>query len=231
MLSHLLLSLIPAVFAITLHEAAHGFAAFALGDSTAREQGRLSLNPLRHIDPMGSIIVPGLMVLGQLIATGHPGFIFGWAKPVPVNVMRFRHPLQGMGVVAAAGPGMNFLLAWLGALGLHLLPFMPAQASQWVMDGLFDFILFNLALGLFNLIPIPPLDGSRIIAAVLPARVAMHWVRLDRYGVLPVLMIVMLLPWLGHQLGMDLDPVRWLMDRMLRPAVGLVLRLAGHDGG
>ena len=113
----LALAVIPAILAITLHEAAHGYAALALGDDTARQAGRLSLNPLRHVDRVGTILLPGFLLISQLLTIGHVAFMFGWAKPVPVAAWRFRNPRRGMALVAAAGPAMNFFLAWLARAG------------------------------------------------------------------------------------------------------------------
>ena len=185
-LLQIVLAAIPTIIAITLHEAAHGYAALALGDDTARTQGRLSINPLRHIDRFGTLILPGLLVLGQLLTIGRVAFLFGWAKPVPVSAWRFRNPRQGMAIVAAAGPAANFVLAWVGAVAMHGLRWMPGfvgEAGAELGETMLEtFILANLVLGLFNLLPIPPLDGGRIVVGVLPERWAAGWARLERAG-------------------------------------------------
>ena len=151
-----------------MHEAAHGYAAWALGDDTAKVAGRLSLNPLVHVDRVGTILLPGALLIFQLITIGRVEFMFGWAKPVPVSAWRFRDPRRGMALVAAAGPLMNFFLAWLGALR-----FTACRAADTTRGPAVSFIqlfmLVNLGLGLFNLIPIPPLDGGRIAVGILPA--------------------------------------------------------------
>ena len=160
-----LLAVIPTVVAITLHEAAHGYAAWALGDDTARRLGRLSLNPLAHVDRFGTILLPGFLLVTQLLTIGRVAFMFGWAKPVPVDARRFHDPRRGMMVVAAAGPAMNFFLAWIGALALYLVPLLAGdpRSTGMAVDFLFYFMLANIVLGTFNLLPIPPLDGGYIL--------------------------------------------------------------------
>jgi Zn-dependent protease len=230
----LVLAVVPAILAITLHEAAHGYAALALGDDTARQAGRLSLNPLRHVDRVGTILLPGFLLLFQLLTIHRVLFMFGWAKPVPVSAWKFRDPRRGMAVVAIAGPAMNFLLAWIAAL---LLPrpealagggadYLDAAISQSPIIGLFlfYFILTNLVLGLFNLIPIPPLDGGRIAVGILPLNLARWWARLERVGIL-VVIALLLLP----HLVQGVDPLGDALQTVVPWAVDLVLRLAGHD--
>src|SRR5277367_5188801 len=135
------LAVIPIVLAITLHEAAHGYAALAMGDDTAKKAGRLSLNPLAHVDRVGTILLPGFLLIVQLLTLHRVMFMFGWAKPVPVAAWRFRHPRQGMMVVAAAGPAMNFFLAWLAALAAHGLDLLPAGSVELATTFVLDFIL------------------------------------------------------------------------------------------
>ena len=224
----LLLAAIPVILAITLHEAAHGFAALAMGDDTARRMGRLSLNPLRHVDRFGTIILPGMLLIMQLLTIHRIAFMFGWAKPVPVDARRFRNPRQGMMLVAAAGPAMNFLLAWLGALAFYALPSLPVGGAELAATFLFYFILSNLVLGLFNLLPIPPLDGGRIVVGLLPPGPAAAWARLERAGLLIVILLVFLLPNLLAEFGIAFDPVRGAFNTVLPWAFRLVLRAAGH---
>ena len=221
---------IPAIFAITLHETAHGYAAWALGDDTARRMGRLSLNPLRHVDRVGTLLVPGALVLGQLLTIGHVGFMFGWAKPVPVDPSGFPNPRRGMALVAAAGPAANFVLAWLGALGLHGVLHLPGEAASYGETMLEAFILVNLVLGLFNLLPIPPLDGGRIAVGVLPLPLARAWARLEGAGLALVLIGVFLLPRLAAEFGGRFDPVGGALNRVVPWAFQLVLRLSGNNG-
>jgi Zn-dependent protease len=218
------LAVVPAILAITLHEAAHGYAALALGDDTARRAGRLSLNPLRHVDRVGTILLPGFLLIFQLLTIHRVLFMFGWAKPVPVSAWKFRDPRRGMAVVATAGPLMNFFLAWLGAV---LLP-TSAHSLLGEMAGQFlsYFILTNLVLGLFNLIPIPPLDGGRIAVGILPLELARWWARLERVGILLVI-VLLLLP----HLVPGFDPLGNALEIVVPWAIELVLRLAGHDVG
>jgi len=220
---------IPVIFAITLHEAAHGYAALALGDDTARRLGRLSLNPLRHVDRVGTLLLPGALMLGQLLTIGRVVFLFGWAKPVPVSAWRFANPRQGMAMVAAAGPLMNFFLAWLAALLIHGERLLPDAAGDVVDTMLQTFILANLVLGLFNLLPIPPLDGGRIVVGLLPERLAQGWARLERAGIFIVLLLVFLLPRLLAEFGIRFDPVGRALNTGLPWAFDLVYRLAFHD--
>ncbi len=227
----ILLAAVPTIIAITLHEAAHGYAALAMGDDTARQAGRLSLNPLAHVDRFGTIILPGFLLVTQLLTFGRVGFMFGWAKPVPVSAWKFRDPRRGMMVVAAAGPAMNFLLAWLGALALYPVPLLPEVVQGPALQFLFYFMLVNIVLGVFNLIPVPPLDGGRIVVGLLPLPAARVWARLERAGILIVLLVVFLLPALARQAGYSFDPVRTLLGAVAEPAIRLVLALAGHPLG
>lgn len=215
----LALAIVPAVLAITLHEAAHGYAALALGDTTAKDAGRLSLNPLRHVDRMGTLIVPGILLVTQLLLPPHRvSFMFGWAKPVPIGAWRFKDPRRGMAIVAVAGPAMNFFLAWLGALAVQQV------TNEIAVQFLFYFILTNLVLGLFNLLPIPPLDGGRVVVGLLPLELARVWEQLERYGILIVLGLVFLLPRLT-----DYDPVGDALNIVLPWAFKTIFMLAGHD--
>jgi Zn-dependent protease len=215
----LALAIVPAVLAITLHETAHGYAALALGDTTAKDAGRLSLNPLRHVDRMGTLIIPGFLLVAQLLLPPHRvSFMFGWAKPVPIGAYRFKDPRRGMALVAMAGPAMNFFLAWLGALAVQ------AVSNDIAAQFLFYFILTNLVLGLFNLLPIPPLDGGRVVVGLLPLELARAWAQLERYGILIVLGVVFLLPRVTNY-----DPVGEVLRTVLPWAFRTVFMLAGHD--
>jgi len=235
------LAAIPAILAITLHEAAHGYAALALGDDTARNAGRLSLNPLRHVDRVGTILLPGFLLIFQLLTIHRVVFMFGWAKPVPVAAWKFRNPRRGMAAVAVAGPAMNFFLAWVGALlmpgpaGLvdNGMDYIEGAISQYPVIGLFlfYFILTNLVLGLFNLLPIPPLDGGRIAVGLLPLELARRWARMERAGILLVLLVIFLLPQLMREFGIRFDPFGDTLNTVVPWAINLLLRLAGHDIG
>ncbi len=173
------------LMAIILHEVAHGWVANRLGDPTARDQGRLTLNPLPHLDLFGSLVIPGFLLL-----TGSP-FILGWAKPVPIDIRRFRDPLRGFAIAALAGPVANFLQLIVFALLFRL-----AVASGWPLWVIYLAVsgaAINLLLGLFNLLPIPPLDGSRIVAAWLPPHLAIRYLAIERFG----FVIIFGLLWLG----------------------------------
>jgi Zn-dependent protease len=218
-----LLAIVPVIFAITLHETAHGYAALALGDTTAKDQGRLTLNPLAHIDRVGTIILPGFLLITQLLFMGKVLFMFGWAKPVPVSAWKFPNPRRYMALVALAGPAMNFFLVWLSALALRGLA--DADAAPWLNTILFDFMLVNMVLGLFNLLPIPPLDGGRVMVGILPENLARSWAGLERYGLLIVLALILVLP---NVFG--INPVNDVLETVLPRAFRLAFWMAGYHG-
>ena len=207
--------IIPLVLAITFHEAAHGFVAHALGDDTAYKLGRVSFNPLRHIDPFGTLMLPALLLLS------HSPFLFGYAKPVPVNFRKLREPRSGMVLVALAGPATNILLALAAAVSFHLVDLIPANASQWVVDNLKNMILINVVLAVFNMMPIPPLDGGRVAVGLLPRPLAVPLSRLEPFGMLILIGILILLPLAGSQFGLNLD----VISTMLRSVTNFVIRL------
>lgn len=226
----LLLAVVPTVIAITFHEAAHGYAADALGDDTARRAGRLSLNPLRHVDRVGTVLLPGFLIISQVLTLGHVAFLFGWAKPVPVSAWRFDNPRRGMALVAMAGPMMNFALAFAAALLFHVTDRFDGTGGAIAEDVLNLFLVVNLVLGLFNLIPIPPLDGGRVAVWLLPERLAMQYARLERAGLVLVIVFVVVMPRLLREFGIDFDPVGGGLMRVLTWADHGVRLLAGtHD--
>jgi len=206
---------LPVLIAITFHEAAHGWVAWRLGDDTAYRLGRVTFNPIRHVDPVGTLIIPGM-----LLVFGSP-FLFGYAKPVPVAFHRLRNPRWDMVLVAAAGPGINILLACASAALFNFVEFLPGAAQQWTASMLEKSILINLILATFNMLPIPPLDGGRIAVGLLPRSLAMPLARVEPYGFFLVLGLIFLLPMLGRELGMDLNIV-W---RIIGFVVGNLLYL------
>ncbi len=176
--SALLISVPAILFGLTIHEFSHGYIAFLLGDPTARNEGRLTLNPLKHLDPIGTL----LLFL--------PWTRFGWARPVPINPHNFKNPLRDLAIASLAGPLANFFLAITAGLVARLLSFYGIAGFFWRLAA--SFVLYNLTLGFFNLIPIPPLDGSRLIYYLLPSAVSMNYAKLERYGLLGVLVILTL---------------------------------------
>ena len=181
--------LISLLVGFSLHEAGHAYAATHLGDDTARSQGRLTINPIPHLDLFGSVLLPGILIAAQWpsIAAGNPPLIFAAAKPVPVNPMNFKRPLADFAFVAAAGPMVNIFLAVLGALALNFV-----SVGTLMLQFLNTFIYINLVLAFFNLLPVPPLDGSKIVAAFLPRPLAWRLVSLDRIGFLLIIGLIVL---------------------------------------
>jgi len=199
-LATIVLWAVPIILAITLHEAAHGFVARMFGDQTAWMLGRVTLNPLKHIDPVGTLLVPGMLLLAAKFMGGSP-FLFGWAKPVPVNFANLRHPKRDMLWVAAAGPAMNFVMA----LGWALLLVASMPGGAWASDGLHEMsrigVSINLVLMALNLLPIPPLDGGRIAVSLLPMKAANALSRVEPYGLFVILALVAIPGALGTVLG------------------------------
>ena len=206
---------LPVLFAITVHEVAHGWVARRLGDPTAYMMGRLTLNPLKHIDPVGTVAVPlMLIVLGSV--TGNP-FVFGWAKPVPVTWENLRHPKRDMALVAAAGPGANLVMALLWAL-LMKLGILLGEGAAWVALPLlymgFAGITINLVLMVLNLLPLPPLDGGRVVAGLLPGRLSYQFSRIEPYG-LVILLGLLFMGWLGYLLWPPVSLLQGLIFSVL----------------
>lgn len=210
-----------AVIAIVFHEVAHGWAADALGDPTARERGRLSLNPLRHLDPFGTVALPLLLFGLQMMSIGRVEFLFGWAKPVPVDPRNFRRPRQDMALVAAAGPAMNLALAFAFATCGHVVDLLRDTAGFLAAEAIVFAVQINLLLMLFNLIPVPPLDGGRILVGLLPLGLARALARLEPAGLVLVLLGLFVLPALLRLAGVAFDP----LAQLLLPPLAVLRRL------
>jgi Zn-dependent protease len=205
--------LIPLIVAIVLHEISHGWVANAFGDPTARDLGRLSPNPLRHVDPFGTVVLPLVLAV-----SGAP--VFGWAKPVPVVAKRMRNPRVHMMIVALAGPGMNLLLAMIGGIVLVLVrPEAPPEGALmlFLLANLINFIAINIFLAIFNLLPLPPFDGGHVVEGLLPRRLARHYRKLARFGFPLIIFLLLILP--------AMAPGANIVERVVRPPVEWLLRL------
>ena len=214
--------ILPLVLAITLHEAAHGYVALRFGDDTALMAGRVTLNPLKHVDLWGTIIIPGLLIFARA------PFLFGYAKPVPVDFGRLGNPRRDMIWVAGAGPAMNLFLAVISALLIHGVGVLPAPALGWVADNLINSLRINVLLAVFNLLPLPPLDGGRIAVGLLPDSLARPLSRVEPFGFFILIGALFLLPYLGGMLGVELNIFRWLVGVPSQFLLELIATLTGH---
>ena len=211
-LATIVLWAVPVVLAITLHEAAHGYVARMFGDRTAELQGRITLNPLAHIDPVGTILVPGVLILTAKL--GGPAFVFGWAKPVPVNFGNLRNPRRDMLWVAAAGPGANLAMAVLWAVALKGLVAAGGAATEYGLLMAKAGISVNLVLMALNLLPVPPLDGGRIAVSLLPLPAARAWARLEPFGLF-VIIGLLAFGLLDEVMGPFLRLAEWFLHVLL----------------
>ena len=216
---------VPVIIAVTFHEVAHGLVAERFGDPTARLAGRLSLNPLKHVDRFGTILLPALLIL-----TTGGRFIFGYAKPVPVDFRQLHHPRRDMVWVALAGPATNVLLAIASALLFYGVDLAPAPAAGWLALNLEHSVVINIVLCCFNMLPLPPLDGGRVAVGILPRALALPLARLERFGLLILLLLIFVLPWVGQQAGFDLNVLSWLVGVPADALYRLVLTITGHGG-
>ena len=213
---------IPVIIAVTFHETAHGFVAHLLGDDTAWRLGRVSFNPFKHVDPFGTILLPGILLLLR------SPFVFGYAKPVPVNFRALRSPRRDMVLVAAAGPAMNIALAIAAALAFHLIGYLPAPGAQWLAENLKSALIINVVLAVFNLFPLPPLDGGRILVGILPKGVGAYVARFEPYGLLILIGVFIVLPLLGAQLGVDLSVISRILAVSTRAIIEVILQVTGN---
>ncbi|HKM70183.1 MAG TPA: site-2 protease family protein [Stellaceae bacterium] len=215
---------LPVVFAVTFHEAAHGFVAYHFGDDTAWQAGRVTFNPLKHIDRFGTILLPALLILMR------SPFLFGYAKPVPVNFRRLDKPRRDMVWVALAGPATNVLLAVVSSLLFYGVDLVPASPAEWLAANLVHSIQINAVLCVFNMLPLPPLDGGRVAVGLLPDALALPLARLERYGMLILLLFLFVLPYVGEQTGHNLNILGWLIGRPTEALIRFVLAITGQSG-
>ncbi|MGE0714755.1 MAG: site-2 protease family protein [Alphaproteobacteria bacterium] len=215
---------LPVLIAITFHEAAHGFVARMRGDDTAWRLGRVTFNPLKHIDPFGTIILPALLLIGS-----GGRFLFGFAKPVPVDFSRLDNPRMDMVWVALAGPGVNIVLAIAAGVLAHLTPLLPGFMAEWTLVNLYNALRINVVLAVFNMIPLPPLDGGRVAVGLLPNALALPLARAEQYGLFILIGALFILPLVGQQIGVNLNVVGWLIGGPSDLLMDAIESLTGFD--
>jgi Zn-dependent protease len=213
--------ILPVIFAVTFHEAAHGFIAYRLGDDTAWRLGRVTFNPLKHIDPFGTVILPALLLVTS-------GFLFGYAKPVPVDFGRLRHPRRDMVLVALAGPGTNVLLAIASSLLFYGVDRTPSVAADWLAHNLVNSLQINAVLCVFNMLPLPPLDGGRVAVGLLPRPLARPLAQLEPYGML-ILMGLFILSYAGISKILGFSLLGWLIGGPTEALIRFVLTITGQN--
>lgn len=212
---------LPILLAITFHEAAHAYAAYWLGDDFAHRNGRTSLNPLKHIDPFGTLLLPALLLIANA------GFIIGYAKPVPVLFQRLRPERLGIILVAAAGPAANILLALIAALLLYVTPALPSPVDRWLAANLDNALIINALLAAFNMLPVPPLDGGRILLAALPRQISARLAGFERAGIVVVLVLALVAPMVAREFGVNFNPIADWARGGANIILGVVFDLTG----
>jgi len=220
LLNDIVLLAIPVIIAITFHEAAHGYVALHFGDSTAKDEGRVTLNPLKHVDPFGTILLPALLYFTA-------GFLFGYAKPVPVKFGQLRNPRWDMIWVAIAGPAMNIALAIVSAILLRIALTQGLTAESPFVQVLMSSVQLNAILAVFNMLPLPPLDGSKVVAPFLPIQLARPYLAFERFGMLILLLVVFVAPMLARRNGVDFDVLGLLVLDPAQAVVRTILSVVG----
>ncbi len=215
---------VPVIIAITFHEAAHGYVAWKLGDDTAHRLGRVTFNPLKHIDMFGTILLPIVMWVTT-------NFIFGYAKPVPVDFARLNRPRRDMVLVAVAGPGINLALALVSAILLHFAALIGGSGGAVLVFALKASVYFNVLLAVFNMLPLPPLDGGRVAVGLLPDFLARPLARLERWGFFILIFVLLIVPAIADQLGSSFSPFQSVILPVVRFFVELISTIAGVNAG
>jgi Zn-dependent protease len=212
--------ILPIIFAVTFHEAAHGFVANRLGDDTAKREGRVTFNPLKHVDPFGTVLLPAILYVSS-------GFLFGYAKPVPVNFARLHHPRRDMVLVALAGPGTNVLLAIVSSLLFYTVGLAPQGSAEWLARNLVNSLQINAILCVFNMLPFPPLDGGRVAVGLLPDFLARPLARVEPYGMV-ILLAIFVVSYIGVKGGFGFNLLGWLIGGPTETLIRFVLAITGQ---